>query len=172
MDDSIQLISVTNAMIVGFALPKRLASPLKDQVCGPCGKSLDPSHHSRQWLKRAHYQVDVIRHDYPGESFVETVLVFSAPKSFSDFFRDAGISEPERSRSRAIQNAVASGERSSGSVVLSCAMRLRPIETPRREDNRVRRIKVREISFVVTRHKSAGQTAYATNCASEKESSR
>jgi hypothetical protein len=53
-------------MIKRLVLPKRLANPAENGICGMCRRTLNPIHNPVQRNSRHHQQMNVIRHDYEG----------------------------------------------------------------------------------------------------------
>jgi hypothetical protein len=107
------------------------------------------------------YEVDMIRHDHPGVSFVHAIEILPIVKSLRYDACDLLISQPSRPCCRPVHHSVSFGEGSPASHFLSLNVGPRSIETPSYKHDRLGRIKVRKIAFVV--HGAiAGRKAYAT----------
>jgi len=166
MDDAIQFVCVADAMVIGFVKPEWCARSSKQEIGFPGRRAFDPSHNLRKWAKRAYDQMDMVRHDRPGEPFIQPVFVFSAFKNICDYFGDPRIAEPSRSCCRFVQQTVCLDECASGFGVLRywhSASRHRPEQPPGYKEDRFGRIVVRQISSVVRHGQNAGQKACFTS---------
>lgn len=160
-DNAIEFVSIPDAMIVRLPLPELPPGSPKNNICLPRRRAFDPSHHlwqRTQWLK---YEVDMVRHDDPGSSFIQTVEALPVLECLRHDFRNPQICEPSRPSCSLVHHPVSFGERSSALPRGYLAMRPRSVQAPGDKLNRLRRIEVWKIALVV--HGGiAGQKAHAT----------
>lgn len=161
-NDAIQFLATADAAIVGFVGPKRFPSPSEQYIGLPGGRAFHPSDNPWKWSKWLQHEMNMVRHHNPGEPLVQAVFVLATIKCRGDYARDPGITEPAHSPLFVIQQAVAFGEGPPCICVRKNTKWQRSVQTPGYEQNRLRRIVMRQIPLMI-HSKGAGQKACFTD---------
>jgi hypothetical protein len=158
---------ISNAMVVRFILPERPARSPQEEIRGAGRGALDPSSDNGHRAGGLHHHMNVIRHDDPGQQFIQTILCVSQPQRVLDDLGNFWLAEPMRPGSVGIQQPIACDERFAWFGLSFFerdrgSTRQRTVQTPGYEEDGVWGVVVRQISAVIGHFESAGRKACST----------
>ena len=112
---SVDPIRVAKVVVPGLVLPKWLPCSTKDPIGVPRRRSFQPSHQHCQRNAGKNQQMHVVRHNRPGQEFIEVSLGVPGHNRAGNQICNAGIGEPCRPWALSIQSTVLRHESMSGS---------------------------------------------------------